>query len=168
LNHYTTMIAGRSDGTEVESSVYGNVGIAKDQDVVLSVDPDWEVTTMQWSIVPWGCRKLLQWIDRRYDHPEIILTENGCAFPDELVDGEVHDQQRIDFLTQYLGECHRAIDKGINLGGYFVWSFLDNFEWALGYSRRFGVHYVDFETRKRTPKASAKWYGDVIRRNGLA
>lgn len=167
LNHYTTMLAAHSDGTLEETSVYGNGGIAEDQDVTLSVDPDWEVTAMQWSIVPWGCRKLLNWIDARYDHPPIVLTENGCAFDDELVNGMVADQRRIDFLTAYIDACGQAIAQGVDLEGYFVWSLLDNFEWALGYSKRFGIHYVDFATQTRTPKASAKWYAEVIRQNRL-
>jgi beta-glucosidase len=167
LNHYTTMFAAHSDEVDTEASVYGNGGIAADQNINLSVDPNWEITAMGWGIVPWGCRKLLQWIDRRYDHPEIFLSENGCAFHDEPKDGEVNDQRRIDFLSDYLGECHRAIDKGVNLKGYFVWSLMDNFEWALGYAKRFGIHYVNFETLERIPKASANWYAAVIRNNGL-
>lgn len=167
LNHYTTMYAAHSQGASEEGSVYGNGGIAEDQDVALSVDPEWETTAMQWSIVPWGCRKLLHWIDARYEHPPIVLTENGCAFDDELKDGAVNDQRRIDFLTGYIGECENAISEGVDLRGYFLWSFMDNFEWALGYSKRFGIHHVDFATQTRTPKASGKWYAEVIRLNGL-
>ncbi len=165
LNHYTTMLA--ADGLSNESSVYGNGGISEDQDVDLSIDVDWQQTDMGWSIVPWGCFKLLQWIDQRYDRPDIYITENGCAFPDKQIKGEVNDQNRIDFLNGYLSQCHRAIDSGIKLKGYFVWSLLDNFEWALGYSKRFGLHYVDFDTQERIPKASAKWYAQVISNNGV-
>lgn len=167
LNHYTTMLAEHCDNPKPDAGTYDNGGIAQDQSVELSVDPDWDKTAMQWSIAEWGCRKLLHWIDQRYDHPEIILTENGCAFDDRFEDGEINDVQRIDFLSRYIRQCHRALNEGIRLKGYFLWSFLDNFEWALGYSKRFGIHHVDFNTLKRTPKASAKWYADVIRRNGI-
>jgi len=167
LNHYTTLIAAYAKEVDPETSVYFNGGIAKDQNVTLSLDSECEVTDMNWPIVPWGCRKLLHWIDERYDHPEIILTENGCAFSDEPIDGIVDDQRRVGFLKKYIGECYRAIDNGVKLKGYFVWSFMDNLEWASGYSKRFGIHYVDFKTQKRIPKTSAKWFSEVIQRNGL-
>ena len=83
------------------------------------------------------------------------------------MDGVVHDQGRLDYLDGYLGECHQAIQNGVNLSGYFVWSLLDNFEWASGYDKRFGIHYVDFETLERVPKASAKWFAKVIEDNGF-
>jgi len=167
LNHYTTMYAANaSEGLE-KGSVYGNGGLSEDQDVNLSVDPSWKQTAMKWSIVPWGCRKLLEWIDARYDRPEIIITENGCAFDDQLVDGQVNDQDRIDYIKGYLEACQQAIQNGVQLKGYFVWSLLDNFEWASGYAKRFGIHHVDFESLKRTPKASAKWYKQVIQDHGI-
>jgi beta-glucosidase len=122
---------------------------------------------MGWSIVPWGCRKLLHWINDRYGAPEIVLTENGCAFDDVLVNGQVDDWQRIDFLQRYLRECHAAIGEGIRLKGYFLWSLMDNFEWAFAYTKRFGIYYVDFATGERIPKRSAAWYAGVVKRNGL-
>jgi len=138
-----------------------------DQNLTLTADDDWPKTDMGWSIVPWGCRKLLEWIDDRYDRPDIVLTENGCAMKDELVEGKVEDRGRIDFIEGYLKECHKAIGKRINLKGYFVWSFMDNFEWTFGYSKRFGLHHVDYQTAQRTPKASAQWYSNVIKNNGF-
>ncbi|MEN0046583.1 MAG: GH1 family beta-glucosidase [Bacteroidota bacterium] len=167
LNHYTTMFAADAAGKLEVGSVYGNGGLSEDQDVNLSVDPEWKLTSMQWTIVPWGCHKLLEWIDERYDHPEIVITENGCAFNDVIKDGEVNDQNRVDFYEGYLSACHDAIQNGVNLTAYFAWSFMDNFEWASGYDKRFGLHYVDFETLERTPKASAKWFRKVIRENGV-
>ena len=169
LNHYTTLYAAHAEPGEIEAlDPSANAGLSEDQGVRLIADPNWETTTMGWAVVPWGCRKLLEWIDARYKHPEIILTENGCSFDDRpSANGEVHDQRRIDFLHGYLTECHHAIRNGVDLRGYFVWSFLDNFEWALGYSRRFGIHYVDFDTGKRIRKASAKWLMAVIRENGF-
>lgn len=164
LNHYTTMMA--SEAKEVEQgSVYGNGGLSEDQDVNLSLDSAWELTEMKWAVVPWGCRKLLEWISERYDYPDIVITENGCAYDDKLINGEVNDNKRIEFFEGYLEECSKAINNGVRLTGYFMWSFMDNFEWASGYSKRFGVHYVDFETLERTPKASAKWLAKFIREN---
>lgn len=168
LNHYTTLYASaRAPGEILEENVYGNGGLSADQDVKLTADPAWEKTEMGWAIVPWGCRKLLEWISERYDYPEIIITENGCASNDRVENGAVNDQMRVDFLEGYIGECREAIGRGVNLKGYFVWSFMDNFEWASGYSKRFGIHYMDYKTQKRIPKASAKWFAGVIERNGL-
>lgn len=167
LNHYTTMLAAEAGDDPLEVSVYGNGGISEDQGVNLSLDPSWRLTEMGWAVVPWGLRKLLEWIDARYDHPPIIVTENGCATRDRLQDGMVDDRERIDFLQSYLTACHEAIEAGVDVRGYFVWTLLDNFEWALGYSKRFGLHYVDFDSLARHPKTSAAWYRDVIRKNGL-
>lgn len=165
LNHYTTMLA--SDEIKKDTgSVYGNGGLSEDQDINLSVDPSWKTTSMQWAIAPWGCRKLLEWIDERYNHPEIYIAENGCSFNDLLVNGVVHDIERIDFFKGYLSEIKKAIDKGVNVKGYFIWSLMDNFEWALGYDKRFGIVYVD-EKLNRIPKASAYWYSRVIDENRI-
>jgi beta-glucosidase len=162
LNHYTTMIA--SNATEiVEGSVYGNGGLSEDQDVNLQMDPSWELTEMKWAIVPWGCRKLLEWISARYDNPAIIITENGCACDDKIENGEIHDTMRVNFFKGYLEEIEKAIKKGVNVKGYFMWSMMDNFEWASGYDKRFGIHYVDFDTLERTPKDSAKWLTEFIK-----
>lgn len=163
LNHYTTMYAAKQQGGSGEQSVYGNGGLSEDQGVDLSVDESWPKTSMHWAVVPWGCRKLLEWISSRYDNPSIYITENGCAYDDEVVEGKVDDQERIDFYSQYIAECGNAIDEGVNLKGYFAWSLLDNFEWAMGYSKRFGLHYVDFETGDRTPKNSALWFSKMLR-----
>ena len=112
---------------------------------------------------------MLNWIDARYDHPPIYITENGCALPGEAdVAVAVNDTRRIAFVAKYLGACHAAINEdGIDLRGYILWTLMDNFEWATGYSKRFGLHHVDFATGKRTPQASAKWYAGVMARNGL-
>lgn len=168
LNHYTTMYASRpAPGQDLTMEVFGNGGILEDQDVALSVDPAWKKTSMQWTVVPWGFRKLLHWIDDRYGGPDIVITENGASFDDRLEGGTVNDTERIEYLEGYLGACHEAVQAGVKVKGYFLWSLLDNFEWALGYTRRFGLHYVDFQTLQRTPKASARWYADVIRHNGV-
>jgi beta-glucosidase len=97
----------------------------------------------------------------------LYVTENGAAFPDELIDGRVDDRDRVAYLDAHLRACHEAIGSGVPLKGYFAWSLLDNFEWSWGYSKRFGITYVDYETQARIPKRSARWYAEVIRRNRL-
>jgi beta-glucosidase len=100
---------------------------------------------------------------------EIYITENGCSSADVLTpDGHVDDTDRIMYLRNYMTALQRAVSEGVPVKGYFLWSLLDNFEWADGYSKRFGVTYVDFQTQKRTPKLSYAYYKEVIRRNGLA
>jgi len=162
LNHYTTMYAADSNGEIVQGNVYGNGGISEDQNVILSTDESWEKTTMGWAVVPWGCERLLKWITERYGNPEIYLTENGCSYDDKVEEGRVHDEERIHYFKSYLKACQDAIDHGVRLKGYFAWSFLDNFEWALGYEKRFGLVHVDYDNFRRTPKESAHWYKNVI------
>jgi beta-glucosidase len=167
LNHYTTMYASEPSPDEaINPHVAGNGGMIEDQRVKLTVHPDWAQTQMDWSIVPEGCRELLKWIDARYGHPPIYITENGCAFDEPDLATGINDTARRDFFDGYLRECRNAIRQGVDLRGYFAWSLMDNFEWAWGYTRRFGLVRVDYETLKRTPKLSAKWYRDMIRSNG--
>ncbi len=167
LNHYTTLYAAHSNDTDLTDDPYNNGGYANDQLVVLSSDPEWKKTEMGWNIVPAGLTRLLHWIDRRYHRPDIHITENGCACPDQVVGGRVDDGGRIAYLQGYIDAAHQALDEGVRLKSYFVWSLLDNFEWALGFSMRFGLFYIDYDTCERIPKASASWYRDVIRNNGL-
>ena len=168
LNHYNTMYAADvPPGEEVENYVYANGGVFTDQQVALTADPEWELTDMQWPVVPWGLHRLLNWISERYGNPPIYITENGCATPDVVEDGKVADPQRVAYLEGYLGAVHDAMEDGADVRGYFVWSLLDNFEWASGYDKRFGMIRVDFDTLERIPKTSASWYREVIRRNGL-
>ena len=123
------------------------------------------VTTMGWPITPealyWGPR----FFHERYRLP-IVITENGMASDDRVEHGRVHDQQRIEFLQDYLSQYGRAIAEGVPALGYFLWSIMDNFEWAEGYAKRFGLIHVDYATRQRTLKASAHWYRQMIAANG--
>ncbi len=167
LNHYTTHYAANTKTEITAGEDEYNGGCYADQRVDLTSDPAWLQTTMGWNVVPWGLYKLLHWIDRRYGHPEIYITENGCSYDDRVENGMVTDVQRIDYLKGYLTEAHKAITDGIRLKGYFVWSLLDNFEWALGFSKRFGIYYVDYPTGRRFAKESARWYREVIKANGL-
>ncbi len=173
LNFYSGAYASEPEPGEgiKKRAPAGNGGMAEDQKVELTDDPSWPKTGMDWSILPWSCRKMLKWIDERYDHPPIYITENGCAARSEEEDDvavAVNDDARIAFIDGYLNACHQSINEDkVDLRGYFLWSFMDNFEWAFGFSKRFGLHHVDFATGKRTPKKSAAWYGGVTERNGL-
>lgn len=123
-------------------------------------------TLFGWPVTPgalyWGPR----WFHERYDIP-IVITENGLSGHDWVhLDGKVHDPHRIDFTTRYLRELKRAAADGIPVQGYFHWSLMDNFEWAEGYTHRFGLIHVDMNTKVRTPKESSKWYRTVIESNG--
>ena len=124
--------------------------------------PDSEHTAMGWEVYPDGLYELLVQLRTDYDIPPIYVTENGAAYDDRLEDGTVDDPQRVAYVKQHLAAIERAIAGGVSVQGYFVWSLLDNFEWAFGYSRRFGIVYVDFETLRRIPKSSFYWYRDFI------
>ncbi|HLG89562.1 MAG TPA: GH1 family beta-glucosidase [Alphaproteobacteria bacterium] len=97
----------------------------------------------------------------------IFITENGCAADDALVEGQVNDTDRVTFLRNYISNLRRAAAEGYPVRGYFAWSLLDNFEWAAGYTKRFGIHYTDYKTEQRIPKLSAAWYRELIKRNAL-
>ncbi|MCX7708653.1 MAG: GH1 family beta-glucosidase [Clostridia bacterium] len=126
------------------------------------------VTDMGWQIVPEGLHDLLVKLNRDYNGIKIYITENGAAFNDIVTpEGRVKDDQRIDYLEKHFAEANKAIQAGVNLAGYFVWSLLDNFEWAEGYAKRFGMVYVDYETQKRTVKDSGYWFKKVAESNCL-
>lgn len=122
-----------------------------------------------WEIFPQGMYELLRWVWENYHPASIIITENGVPVPDEVgADGQVHDPGRISYLQRHLAQVHKAIQEGIPIHGYFVWSLLDNFEWALGYQMRFGLIYVDYSTQRRIVKDSGWWYAKVIRSGRIA
>jgi len=120
-----------------------------------------ERTAMGWEVFPQGLRDLLLRLQRDYGAP-MYVTENGAAYEDTLVDGAVHDPERISYYERHLAAVHEAIEAGANVKGYYAWSLLDNFEWAKGYSKRFGLVYVDYPTQRRILKSSAKWYAELI------
>ncbi|HYO34162.1 MAG TPA: beta-glucosidase [Nocardioidaceae bacterium] len=125
-------------------------------------------TEMGWPIDPDGLTRLLTRLGRDYPEMPLVITENGCAYADVVsADGKVHDSDRIDYLARHLAAAHAAIEAGVDLRGYYAWSLMDNFEWAYGYSKRFGIVYVDYETLDRIPKDSAHWYRDVITANAV-
>ncbi|HKD94930.1 MAG TPA: GH1 family beta-glucosidase [Gaiellaceae bacterium] len=125
--------------------------------------PGGEVTDMGWEVYPDGLHESLVRMHREYGVESIYVTENGAAFADVRThDGEIHDVERIAYLDGYLDAVGSAIADGVPVRGYFVWSLLDNFEWSLGYSKRFGLVYVDYPTLERVPKDSFYWYRDLI------
>jgi len=126
------------------------------------------VTDMNWEVHPEGLYDLLMRLKKDYGDIPLFITENGAAYKDKLNDkGTVEDHDRVDYIKLHLEACHKAINEGVNLQGYYVWSLFDNFEWAFGYDKRFGIVYIDYETLERIPKKSALWYKDVIKNNGL-
>jgi beta-glucosidase len=125
-------------------------------------------TPMGWLVDADGLYDLLVQLSDAAPGLPLYITENGCAAEDYIdPDGDVKDVERISYLHQHLDAAARAIKAGVNLAGYYVWSLLDNFEWGWGYQRRFGIVYVDFETQRRIPKASARFYSEVVRANAI-
>ena len=137
------------------------------EDVVFHLPPG-ERTAMNWSIDPSGLYNLLTRMSREHPRLPLLVTENGAAFDDYLnPEGEVRDPERIAYLRTHLAAVHAAIADGADVRGYFLWSLMDNFEWAYGYGKRFGAVYVDYATQRRIPKSSARWYAEAIRRGGV-
>ena len=130
--------------------------------VELSPADDVPTTEMGWEIYPEALVYLLTSLNERYDLPPLYITENGAAMDDKLVEGQVDDQDRLKYYHQHLNAVNQAINQGVDVKGYFAWSLMDNFEWAEGYVKRFGIVYVDYQTQQRTPKASALAYSDMI------
>ena len=124
-----------------------------------------ETTEMGWEVYPESLYEMLLKFSRYDMFNEIVVTENGAAFPDEVINGQVKDIKRIDYLEQYIRQVLKAKREGVNVTGYFVWSFTDNFEWAEGYKPRFGLVHVDFETQKRVVKDSGYWYSRLVQGN---
>jgi beta-glucosidase len=126
-------------------------------------------TETSWEVFPQGLTDILLWTTERYGKMPIYITENGAAFydPPVALDGRIDDPLRVDYLRRHFHAILDAIDRGADVRGYMVWSLLDNYEWALGYSKRFGIVHIDYETMARTPKASARYYSGVVAQNGL-
>ena len=128
------------------------------------IGPDEERTAMGWPVEADGLRRLLHWLDDTYPGlPPIYITENGRACDDVVgEDGQVQDPDRVRYLEDHLRAVGTAAAEGVDVRGYYAWSLMDNFEWAEGYAKRFGIVHVDYETQKRTPKSSYEWYRQVI------
>jgi beta-glucosidase len=137
---------------------------------VVSADGAWnaardgrELTEMGWEIYPEGLTELLLRLHRDYPVPPLFVTENGGAFKDSLEAGRVRDRDRTEYIATHISAVADALRQGVPMAGYMVWSLLDNFEWASGYAKRFGIFHVDYATQRRTPKDSAHWYREFIR-----
>ena len=137
---------------------------------VLPPAPDAPRPSMpEWEIFAPGLQNLLVQFKRHYGDIPLYISENGMSIAEDSVgpDGKVHDPRRIDFLRDHLVSVHRALQAGVKVKGYYVWSLLDNFEWGYGYNQRFGITHVDYQTLVRTPKDSFDWYASVVKANGL-
>ena len=132
--------------------------------------PEHAYTETGWEVHPQSLTRTLLWVTERYGPIPLYVTENGAAVYDapHAIDGAVQDPLRVWYLREHLKAAHDAIRKGADLRGYFAWSLFDNYEWSLGYSKRFGIVHVDYETQERTPKSSARFYSRVIASNGSA
>ncbi|QNF32893.1 beta-glucosidase [Adhaeribacter swui] len=119
-------------------------------------------TVMNWEVYPPAIYHILHKYNQYPQIKKLIITENGAAFPDQVINGEVNDTQRLHYIQEHLKQVLKAKQEGVKVDGYFVWSFTDNFEWAEGYHPRFGLVYVDFETQQRIVKASGKWYTEFL------
>ena len=132
------------------------------EEVFFQIDPPEPRTDIGWEIYPKAFTELLVSLNEKYSLPPVYITENGAAMADKLVDGVVNDQDRVDYYQNHLNAVNEAIVQGVKVDGYFAWSLMDNFEWAEGYLKRFGIVYVDYDTQVRTIKASGMAYKDLI------
>jgi beta-glucosidase len=165
VNYYSRHVV-RATGQDASASSRASAWVASSD--VEAVTRGLPQTDMGWEIDPRGLFDVLQRVQRDYGPIPLYVTENGAAFRDAPgTDGTVADPDRVAYLDAHFRVALEAIQSGIDLRGYFVWSLLDNFEWAWGYSKRFGLVYVDYETQQRIPKDSARWFAGVTRRNGL-
>jgi beta-glucosidase len=122
------------------------------------------LTEMGWEIYPEAFTDLLLSLNRKYELPPVYITENGAAMADRIEDGVVDDINRSQFFQDHLAAVNRAMEQGVDVRGYFAWSLMDNFEWAEGYEKRFGIVYVDYETQNRMMKGSGHAFGDMLKR----
>lgn len=143
VNYYMRTVVSGTRATDIHSS--GNT-----------------ITDMGWEVYPDGLTALLVRLHQDYELPPILITENGAAFKDEVVEGQVHDVQRRAYIRSHIAAVYEAMRQGVRVEGYFVWSLLDNFEWASGYAKRFGIVRVDYESQQRTLKDSALWYQSFL------
>jgi beta-glucosidase len=157
INYYTRQVVRRDDSAVPDRAA----GVRQ---------PGRVYTETGWEAHPDGLVRTLLWAKEICGAVPLYVTESGAAFPDPPRPGRapIEDRMRIDYLRDHLLAARAAIERGVDLRGYFVWSLLDNMEWASGYTKRFGIVHVDFETGRRTPKASARFYGEIARTNGAA
>jgi beta-glucosidase len=161
INYYSRhTAAGPEDGVFSDPSV---PSASPGSENVQMVDTGAPKTQMGWEIHPDGLVDVIEMVHDRAPELPVYITENGAAYPDEVLpDGSVDDEQRRHFFELHVDACRRAVEQGLPLRGYFAWSLLDNFEWAFGFSRRFGIVHVDYETQQRTVKKSGLWFRELL------
>ncbi|QES10145.1 beta-glucosidase [Streptomyces venezuelae] len=166
VNYYNPMLVG-APRPAADGSSFGGIEIPSDLPFAVRQIEGPERTDFGWPVVPDGLRELLAGLRERYGDrlPPLYITENGCSYDDgpDPETGRVDDTRRIAYHDGHVRALHRAMAEGADVRGYFIWSILDNFEWAEGYRQRFGLVHVDYETLARTPKASYAWYRDLIK-----
>lgn len=166
VNYYSTATVRMWDGVSPKQRSDGHGATAAwgwpgSEDVEFVAQPG-PYTEMGWNIAPDGFEDLLVDISAQFPDQPLMVTENGAAFADTVTDGRVHDLARVDYLLRHFTAAHRAMARGVDLRGYFVWSLLDNFEWGYGYSKRFGIVRVDYATQERIIKDSGLWFAELI------
>lgn len=175
VNYYSTTLVRVWDGKGEKLNADGHKDVGASPwpgaDAIEFLPQPGPYTEMGWNIEPSGLEELLLAVHAEFPDQPLMITENGAAFPDVVTqeaDGPaVHDADRIDYLRRHLTAAHRALEQGVDLRGYFVWSLMDNFEWGYGYSKRFGIVRVDYDTLERLPKDSARWYAELASTNRL-
>jgi beta-glucosidase len=171
VNYYTPTLVRRYDGSGPKSTADGHGKGGETWPGASSVEflpQEGQHTEMGWVVDPSGLYDLLTRLHRELPDVALMMTENGAAFPDVVeADGSIHDPDRTAYIRGHLEAVHRAIADGADVRGYFVWSLMDNYEWAYGYSKRFGVVRVDFDTQQRTVKDSGHFYADVVAHNSV-
>lgn len=166
VNYYSTTRVRMWDGIAPRQRADGHKDVGGSawpgSDDVEFLTQDGPYTAMGWNIAPDGLEELLLRLGREHPGLPLVITENGAAFDDELSGDRVHDDARLDYLRRHFTAAHRALQQGVDLRGYMVWSLFDNFEWGYGYSKRFGIVHVDYETQERTVKDSGLWLARLI------
>jgi beta-glucosidase len=164
INYYQPTLVGAQQPADGERPPSPYPGC---DDIAMPTPPG-PLTAMGWPVDASGLRELLLRLRDDYGQIPLLITENGAAYDDTVSGtGAVHDPERTAYLASHLRASHEAIAAGVDLRGYFVWSLMDNFEWALGYSKRFGIVHIDYATQQRTVKDSGLWYRDVIAAHGI-
>jgi beta-glucosidase len=166
VNYYSTATVRMWDGRSTRQNNDGHkpsAGTAwPGSELVEFVAQEGPYTAMGWNIAPDGFEELLVSLHEQFPELPLMITENGAAFADEVQDGAVHDPERTDYLRRHFTAVHRALAAGVDIRGYLVWSLLDNFEWGYGYTKRFGIVHVDYESQERTIKDSGHWFARLI------
>jgi beta-glucosidase len=171
VNYYstTTVRMWNGKGSKQNADGHKNVGASAwpGSENVEFLAQDGPFTEMGWNIAPDGLESLLVDLSEQFPKLPLMITENGAAFADTVVDGKVHDRLRVDYLRRHFTAAHRAMARGVDLRGYLVWSLMDNFEWGYGYTKRFGIVHVNYESQERIVKDSGLWFSELIRSRSI-